>query len=155
MGRHRIFRVRPGAAAEVWVESESLEGPNGLLVDGDTLVVATWGPPLEGLGFATRHPGTLLEVNLADGRIAPRGAGSPVANLDGVVRVGDDLYATDWTGGRLLRFGAGGRGRVEVAASGLEHPADLGYSESTRTLALPAMGADRLVLLRLGALAAK
>jgi len=153
MAANRIYRVLPGRGAEAWLETPSLQNPNGLWVEGDTLIVATWGPLVEPGGFATHHPGTVLRVDRGDGSIAPLGSGEPVANLDGIVRVGEHYFATDWSGGRLLRFDAAGA--YEVVLSGFSMLADLGYSRENHTLGLPVMGENRLVLLHLGALAEK
>ncbi len=150
MGGNRIYRMQPGGAAEAWLESETLENPNGLAVEGGTLVVATWGPMIEPGGFATRHPGTVLRVDRETGTIRPLREGAQIANLDGIVRVGEHWFATDWSGGRLLRIDPDGR--HEVVMSGFLQPADLGYSAETHTLGLPLMGDDRLVLLHLGTL---
>lgn len=151
MAGNRIYRVPPGSDAEVWIESDALDNPNGLSVEGGTLVVATWGPMIDPAGFATRHPGTVLLVDRVTGAIRPLREGAQIANLDGIVRVGEHWFATDWSGGRLLRIDADGR--HEVVMSGFLQLADLGYSAETHTLGLPLMGDDRLVLLRLGALA--
>ena len=150
MAGNRIYRVRPGQPAKVWLEGEVLQNPNGLWVDGDRLLVGTWGPMIEPGGFAVRHPGRVLSADRESGTITPLGTGEPVASIDGLVRVDDHLFATDWPGGRLLRFDA--EGRHVVAASGFLQLADLGYSASTRTIALPVMGDNRLVLLHLDAL---
>lgn len=150
MAGNRIYRVRPGRPAEVWLKGEALQNPNGLWVDGDRLLVGTWGPMIDPGGFAVRHPGRVQSVDRGSGAITPLGSGEPVASIDGLVRVGEHLFATDWPGGRLLRFDA--EGRHVVAASGFQQLADLGYSASTRTIALPVMGDNRLVLLHLDAL---
>ena len=151
MAGNRIYRVRPGQPAEVWLEGEALQNPNGLWVDGDRLLIGTWGPMIEPGSFAVRHPGTVLSVDREGGEIVPFGAGEPVASIDGLLRVGDYLFATDWPGGRLLRFDA--KGRPQVVLSGFSQLADLGYSASTHTLAIPVMSESRLVLVHLDALA--
>jgi sugar lactone lactonase YvrE len=141
---NRIYRIADGTAS-VWLESEALQSPNGLWLDGDALVVAAWGPMTDIETFATKHPGTLLRVNLDSKAVQPVGAGAPIANFDGVVTVGDNYFATDWTGGRLLRIDR--EGRVSVVMSGFNQLADLGYDPVRKVLGLPVMSDNRLILL--------
>ena len=141
---NRIYRIADGAAS-IWLESEALQGPNGLWLDGDALVVAAWGPMTDIKTFATKHLGTLLRVDLDSKAVQPVGAGAPIANFDGVVMVGDDYYATDWTRGRLLRIDR--EGGVTVVMSGFNQLADLGYDPARKVLGLPVMSDNRLILL--------
>ncbi len=143
---NRIYRLTPDGA-EIWLESVKLQSPNGLWVKGGELIVASWGPMTDIATFATEHPGTLLRVDLATKTISPVGEGRPIANFDGVVVVGDDYYATDWTGGRLLRIA--GDGTVTVILSGFYQLADLGYAPEYRRIGLPVMKDNRFVLLTL------
>ncbi len=141
---NRIYRIVNGAAS-IWLESEELQSPNGLWLDGDTLVVAAWGPMTDIETFATKHLGTLLRVDLDSKAVQPVGVGAPIANFDGVVTVGNYYYATDWTGGRLLRIDR--EGRVTVVMSGFNQLADLGYDPVRGILGLPVMSDNRFILL--------
>ena len=40
---NRIYRLDSARDSEIWFEGPALQNPNGLIVDGDALVVATWG----------------------------------------------------------------------------------------------------------------
>jgi hypothetical protein len=144
---NRIYKITDGAV-EVWLQSVALQGPNGLWVDGDRLVVATWGPMTDIETFATKHPGTLLTVDLGTKQIYPVGPGEPIANFDGVIAVDGYYLATDWTGGRLLKIDK--HGDVRVILSGFSQLADLGYSPLDRVIALPIMSENRLILFNLG-----
>lgn len=145
---NRIYTIN-GERAEIWLESAALQSPNGLWVVGDSLVVASWGPMTDIKTFATRHPGTLLKVNLQSKAITPVGAGSPIANFDGVVRVDAHYYATDWTGGRLLRISDSGE--VHTVISGFAQLADLGYDAKRNIIGMPVMSDSRFVLWRMAA----
>ncbi len=101
--KNRIYEVAGGQSV-VWLESKELQSPNGLWVQGDSIVVASWGPMIDIATFATKHEGTLLRVNINTKLITAVGEGKPIANFDGIVAVGSSYYATDWTGGRLLRI---------------------------------------------------
>ena len=52
--RNAIYRVPAGGAPEIWLESEALDSPNGLFLDGDRLVVAGFGKDPDGDGPAPR-----------------------------------------------------------------------------------------------------
>src|SRR5512147_1343135 len=69
-------------SCEVFVKSDALEGPNGLLVDGNRLIVATWGAISDPITFATKVPGRLLAVDRRTKEITPLGGGKPLGNLD-------------------------------------------------------------------------
>src|SRR2546430_2128558 len=78
------------SAAEVWLESDKLDGPNGLFLDGGTLMVAAYGQDPDGDGPAARAPGRLLAVDLATKAIHPLGDMAPLGNLDGLEKLGSD-----------------------------------------------------------------
>lgn len=143
---NRIYTVT-GDRAEVWLESAALQSPNGLWVDGDSLIVASWGPMTDIKTFATKHPGTVLKVNIASKAITAVGAGSPIANFDGIVRIDGHYYATDWTGGRLLRISD--TAEVTTVLSGFSQLADLGYDSKRQIIGMPVMSDSRFILWRM------
>jgi len=144
--KNRIYEVL-GSQSVVWLESEKLQSPNGLWVQGNSLIVASWGPMTDIATFATKHAGTLLRVDIASKSITTIGDGKPIANFDGVVAVGSTYYATDWTGGRLLRITE--EGNVSVVMSGFSQLADLGFDPERNQLGLPIMKDNRFILLSL------
>ena len=147
---NRIYRLPQGTAPEIFLASPELDSPNGLLVDGDTLVVATWGPMTDRETFATRHPGKLLRVDLKTKQITNIGDGRPIANFDGIVKMGDRYLATDWFGGRLLVISQGGQ--VQEVLTGFRQLADLGFDPTRRVIGMPEMSSDRIFFLRLESL---
>ena len=148
MAGHRLYRILPGAEATLWVADASLEGPNGLWVDGDRLLVATWGPAKAVGSIETIRPGRLLAVSLDHRSIQVLFDGQSIGHLDGLVIVGDFLYVTDWIAGTLLRVAPSGT--VATLMTGLPGLADLGIDAAGGVLGLPAMQDNRLVLLNLG-----
>ena len=147
---NRIYRLNRDRKPEIWLESDRLENPNGLIVDNDDLVIATWGPMTDPKTFAVKHPGTILKVNLKSRKLAPLGKGDPIASFDGIVKVGGDYFGTDWPNGRLLRISK--TGAVQAILTGFYQLADLGYNPTSKTIAMPVMSDNRLIFLRLGAL---
>lgn len=147
---NRIYRLDRERKPEIWLESDRLENPNGLIVDGDDLVIATWGPMTDPKTFAVKHPGTILKANRTSGKLSPLGTGDPIASFDGIVKVGGDYFGTDWPNGRLLRISKAGA--VREVLTGFHQLADLGYDPSSHTIAMPVMSDNRLIFLRLGTL---
>jgi hypothetical protein len=146
---NRIYRLDRERKPEVWLEGEQLQNPNGLIVDGAQLVIATWGPMTDPATFAVKHPGTVLRADLKTRQLAPVGKGEPIASFDGIVKAGEDYFATDWPGGRLLRISR--TGEVREVLTGFHQLADLGYDPSSNTLAMPVMSDSRVIFLRLDA----
>jgi hypothetical protein len=148
---NRIYRLNRQRQPEIWLEGPALQNPNGLIVDGDHLVVATWGPMTDPSTFAVRHPGTLLKANLSTRSLSAIGTGRPIASFDDVVVVGEHYMATDWPNGRFLRISR--QGDVREVLTGLHQLADLGYNHDRSTIAMPVMSDNRLIFLPLDAMA--
>ena len=142
-----IYRCRSDRVCEVFAKTEKLEGPSGLLVEGNRLVVAAWGIITDPATFGTKTPGHLLQVDLGTKEITPIGDGQPVGNLDGLEKDGADYLVTDWVAGKLLRISKSGA--VTVLKDGFKNSADLGYDPTRRLIAVPEMGGGKVQLLRL------
>jgi hypothetical protein len=139
---------RCALACEVFVRSEKLECPNGLLVEGRRLLVAAWGTITDPVTFGTSTPGRLLAVDLKTKTIEPLGNGRPVGNLDGLEKYGADYLVTDFTAGKLLRVSKSGV--ATVLKDGFKDSADIGYDPARKIVAVPEMSGGVVRLLRLG-----
>lgn len=147
---NRIYHLNGERKVQVWLEGEELQNPNGLIVDGDHLIIATWGPMTDLTTFAVKHPGTLLRADLKSKKLTPVGKGDPIASFDGIVVVGRSYFATDWPNGRLLRISRDGS--VQEVLTGFHQLADLGYNPTGKTIAMPVMSDNRLIFLHLDAI---
>lgn len=135
MATNTIWRLS-GGTFEVFLNDVKLEGPNGLLVKGDRLVLGAWGVMTDGM--ATKVPGHMKSISLKDKSIVSFGDGAPIGNLDGVEPLDDGSYlVTDWIAGKLLQIGADGKA-AELADLG-QGTADLGYDPKTKTAFIPQM----------------
>lgn len=135
MATDTIWRLS-GGKFEVWLQDNKLQNPNGLLVEDDRLIVGAWGVMTD--GFATKVPGHLLTVSLADKSIAPLGDGTPVGNLDGVEPLGAGVYlVTDWMAGKVLRIDSSGKSQTLLELE--QGAADLGFDPKSRTAFIPQM----------------
>jgi sugar lactone lactonase YvrE len=134
--RDAIYRVPAGASqAEVWLESEALENPNGLFLDGDKLMVAGYGRDPDGDGPAARGAGRVLVVDLATKAVKPLGDMAPLGNLDGIEKLGSDWIVTDNTG-HVWRVAPDGK-PTELAK--VANAADLGLRRGDRVAAVPTL----------------
>lgn len=136
MLRNAIYRL-PGASGppELFLESPDLEAPNGLLVDGGTLLVASFGRDLDPATFQSRQPGRVLTVDLATKEITPLGGMGPTGGLDGIEKLDASYLVTDNPGGRLIRVDA--EGLVTEVARDMPGAADLGLRAGDRIAAIP------------------
>jgi sugar lactone lactonase YvrE len=84
----RIYAVKDGSAT-IFAEGDDIEYPNGLLVEGNRLIVGGWGKPEP--DFSTKVPGHLFALDLTSKQktlITPM----PLGNLDGVESDGRGGY---------------------------------------------------------------
>ncbi|MEN8139798.1 MAG: SMP-30/gluconolactonase/LRE family protein [Thermodesulfobacteriota bacterium] len=101
-----IYRYAKGRLKS-WLNSPKLAGPNGLLVQGSNLYVASWGE------ISSSTPGQLLRVSLADKKITPL-AGLR-GHLDGLAPDHQGgFWVTDFRAGLLLRTDKEGRVRQRL-----------------------------------------
>ena len=88
-----------------WLQDPQLSHPNGVLLDGDRLLVGSWGAGMND-DFSTQVPGSLLEVSLETMEIAV--VASALGNLDGIARIAGTVYVSDWVTGDLLTIAEDG-----------------------------------------------
>lgn len=140
-----IWRLKDGVF-ERWLTNDDLHGPNGLLVQGDKLIVASFGKmPSEG---QKQELAGLLAVNLEDQSIAPLGKGEPLGNLDGIEPLGAGAYlVTDWAAGALYRIDA--KGNADQILDLNQGSADLTYLPDEGIVLIPMMLDNGLVAYRL------
>jgi sugar lactone lactonase YvrE len=96
-----------GDRPELFVKDAMLASPNGVFADGDRLIVASWGKDIKP-DFSTAEPGGLLSVDIASKVVSPLPGAEKFADLDGVIAIGDTIYATAYMTGTLYRYHTGG-----------------------------------------------
>lgn len=137
-----IWRLENGTF-EKWLESPDLKGPNGILVEGDKLVIAGWGIDVQP-DLSAKTPGNLLTVSIADKSIADLGNGTPVGNLDGLEPFdADSFIVSDWVAGKVFQISRSGDAK-ELLSLG-QGTADLTYNRETRTAIIPLMVDGKVV----------
>ena len=139
-----IYRLENGELT-AWLQDESLQHPNGLSIDGNSLVVAPWGKELQD-DFSTKVPGHLLSVDLAGKKISTLGTGEPVGNLDGLEPDGNGAwFVTDWMAGALFRISSAGEAQLLLDMN--QGSADLGVIGGESTVLVPMMMDNKVIAL--------
>lgn len=145
MMMNRIHSLKEGNFS-VWLETSALLSPNGLHVDGESLVVGAWGVRTE--GFTTETPGHLLRVMLRDKSISNVGDGTPLGNLDGVeADLDGDYYVTDWVAGKL--FHVDRKGNADLMLTLEQGMADHEFIAEKDQILLPMMMGNKLLAYQL------
>jgi len=102
-----IYRI-DGDRPELFVKDALLASPNGVFADGGRLIVASWGKGINKTDFSTAEPGGLLSVDLASKKVTSLPGAEKFADLDGVIAIGDTIYATAYMTGTLYSYKPGG-----------------------------------------------
>jgi sugar lactone lactonase YvrE len=139
MMANKIYTVKDGKAA-VFAEGEQLEYPNGLLVDGERLIVGGWGKPEP--DFSTKVPGRLFALDLKTKQKTTITA-NPFANIDGVESDGRGGYViTDYLAGKLMHIMP--NGDVHPLKTFTQGTADLAYVPSNGLAIIPHMNENKV-----------
>ena len=144
---NRIYAVQDRKVT-TFAEGEQLEGPNGLMVHDDELMVA----PLGQLGRdgAPGSPGHLYSLNL-ESKAKRVITGKALGNLDGLELDGSGgHFVSDWSMHRVVRVSSGGI--AEEVLSGIKGPADIGVVPEKELLVVPRMLENKVTAYELGSL---
>jgi len=129
--------VLDNGSLSVFLQDKGLLHPNGLRVEGNTLLVAAWGGDIQP-DFTTKTPGHLLSVDLKTKAISNVGDGTPVGNLDGLEPDGEGNWlVTDWIKGALYRLKKDGKADQLLDLN--QGSADLEFIENGKLAIIPLM----------------
>jgi len=135
----RIYAVKDSKAT-TFADGPDLEWPNGLLVDGDRLIVAAWGKPEA--DFSTKVPGRIYALDLKTKQktlITPK----PAGNFDGLESDGKGGFlATDYLAGKLVRISA--KGDIQLVSQFMQGSADIGFIPKSNTVLVPHMNENKV-----------
>jgi sugar lactone lactonase YvrE len=119
-GTDAVWVIEKGKAKPL-AKSADLKGPNGLLVDGKTVLVAPFGAS---------------EVYRLDEKgQRSEGAKLPKGGLDGLVKVGDTFFVSSWEAQTVFKGKLGGS--FEPVLQSLEAPADIGFDKKRSRILVP------------------
>ncbi len=147
----RVVRVDLATGENSTYISTSPSSPNGLLVQGDRLYIASWGVmsdrPEERAEWITKTAGDLYWVSLKDSTKSRHIIVPELGNLDGVeIDQKGNIYVSDWESGKLYKISSGTKTVVGLGQYG-QGLADIGLNSLTGELALPVMLSNEVLFL--------
>lgn len=135
-----IYVLADGALTQ-FVADPALAGANGIIVSGDSMLVATLGD-ISG-GFGNLQPSNVKQLDIASKAITDYGSSEPVGALDGIEAVEGGVMVTDNMGGRLVRIGEDGT-IAEIGSTGAGS-ADHEYVPSENLVVIPMLQGNEVV----------
>ena len=138
---NKIYALKGGKLSVFAEGEELLEHPNGLLVDGESLVVGGWGSkPKE--DFTTDVKGRLFKLNLKT-KLKTTITPEPAANIDGLESDGSGGYIiSDYLAGKIIHVSADGR--MKTLTTFEPSTADIGYIPAQKRLLVPHMNQNKI-----------
>lgn len=131
-----VYAISSKGVIKKFLTGEQTEGPNGLLLDGESLLIAGWGQKVKS-DFSSEAAGRLIKVDLktkAVQLVTP----NVVGHLDGLEKDNHgDWIVTDWMAGKILHIGPKGDVRELIALK--QGTADIGFVPATSLVIVPKM----------------
>ncbi len=129
-GTDAVYKFAQDGQPLALVSGAALGRPNGIVVDGERVVVVTYGS------------GRVFLVQRLSGQVS--GLPAPEqGSLDGVVAIGGgDYLIASWDAQAVYRLEAGGQ--YTIAVDSVEAPADIGYDTKRNRVLIPLFMADRV-----------
>lgn len=137
MGNHSIYALKHGKVS-LFTRGIELESPNGMLIEGNNLILATWGTGMA-KDFSTKVPGHLYSLDLTTKKKTVITA-EPLGNLDGLEVKGENPHSylvTDFMAGKV--YEVVDSTSVKTILEGFKGAADIGFVKESNTLIVPRM----------------
>ncbi|MBL4875347.1 MAG: hypothetical protein JKY10_02455, partial [Cohaesibacteraceae bacterium] len=96
----KIYHYADGKVTE-WLDTSAVAYPNGLYIEGDKMIMGSWGEQLDD-NWSTTKKGSVFTIDLNSRAITRLKGAEEVGNLDGVTRIGKILYFNDWVTGDIF-----------------------------------------------------
>ncbi len=140
----RIYRIEADKVS-VFIEGKNLESPNGLLIQGNQLVVAAWGYTED---FTNKTAGGIYSIGLSTKRIG-KITKKPVGNLDGLeLDHQGNFLVSDWVAGKIFKVKP--NGKWDLLYYGFKGSADIAFIPQGKTLIVPRMNENMVTAYSLG-----
>lgn len=142
MGNHSIYALKHGKVS-LFTRGVELESPNGMVIYGNSLILATWGTAMA-KDFTTKVPGHLYSIDLTTKKKTVITA-EPLGNLDGLEIKSEDpltYLVTDFMAGKV--YEVVNSNSVKTLLEGFKGAADIGYIKETNTLIVPRMMENKI-----------
>ncbi len=138
---NKIYKLEDNEL-KIWLSGKELESPNGLVVKGNHLYVASWGLN-PGADFSTESSGLLKKISLKTGKIQNLREDDTWMNLDGLHPVDDGWLATDFMKGELLTLNS--KGTIESSEKLAPSAADFFLVEDQNLIVVPYLMGNKVV----------
>ena len=147
----RVVRVDLATGENSTYISTLPSSPNGVLIQGDRLYIASWGvmsdQPEERAEWITKTAGDLYWVSLKDPKKSRHIIASELGNLDGLeIDQNGNIYVSDWESGELYKISSETKTVIGLGQYG-QGLADIGMNSYTGELALPVMLSNEVLFL--------
>ncbi|MBZ7979218.1 ATP-binding protein [Campylobacter sp. RM12642] len=116
-------------------------GPNGLLIDKNSLYVVGYNP-------SEKDGGAILKIDLASKNVEK--LSDNLEQFDGIVKINDDILVSSWgkeLNGYIYKLNQNKLEKLDLKA--LKGPADMFYDNYTNTLLVPEMANNSLLKIKL------
>lgn len=143
-GFSAIYKLNTKGKVSTFLKNESLQMPNGLLVEGKSILVAPWGIDFDPNTWQTKTGGSILKVDLKTKAVTA--ITKPIGNLDGLEKTLHGYIATDWLAGKVFYI------KDATVTEILDLPqgsADLEFDKTSKTIFIPLMNDNKIVVYRI------
>lgn len=142
----KIYRIADERIT-VFADGDNLEGPNGLLVVDDKLLVGGWGKRI-GSGWDTTEHGNLYSLGLARSDTPGKKTvitKDKVGQLDGLEVVSfNQFIVSDWMNGQISVIHTGDGSHAEILNT-RKGTADIAWIQSEKLLIIPQMEESKIL----------
>lgn len=132
---NKIHKITSAGEVSTWIESAQLGGPNGLLHDGDRMLLATFGM------------GNFNTISYADNSITA--VVDSIPGGDGVVKVGVDFLVSNWNGEVYYVTSDWTKTKLLDTKDAGVNAADMEFDEANMTLFVPTFFGNQVVAYKL------
>ena len=133
-----IYKLDTDGNFTLWLADDALDNPNGLLVNGNTMYVASWGSAPEG--------GRISKIDMNTKKIDS--ISSIIGNLDGIRPYDDErMIISDWRSGNIHLIDSEGNTKNILTVG--QSVGDIAYIKEKELLLLPMNKQSRLLFYRL------
>ena len=133
-----IYRLDTSGHFSLWMANETLDRPNGLLIQGNTMYVASWG--------AGENGGAVSKIDMKTKTI--ENISSSIGNLDGIRPYdANRMVISDWRSGNIHLIDS--KGNTEKILTVGQSVGDIAYIKEKNLLLLPMNRQSRLLFYKL------
>jgi hypothetical protein len=137
---HKITNYKPN----IFVTGSTYSSPNGLLIKGEHLIVASWGLTTD---WSTIVSGSVYKIHLESKLVTPI-TKPGLGNLDGIEMIGKNEFITsDWVSGKVYKVHT--NGKSELIYTGVQGYADIGFIPVKQILLIPQMKDNKITAIKI------